>query len=507
MKARTLVVLLTLVAGSGLAQARSAGVASLSGAVFDSLALGPLAGAAVQLAQVGADGRVVTTWSTQSDAEGRYAFPSLPLGSFLLGFEHVALDSLGLRAPVHRVDVREPGALRVALATPHMSTVVRAACGAAGVRDSLSLLVGSVRDATNDGTVRDAFVSAKWAEVTLIRGRMLRDLPTRDMRSNDDGWFSACVPSSVPVTIYAERDSLRSGDVTVTLSTTAVRRRDLYVGRVRVAIATADSVATSGVVEGGSRLLTTGEGRVSGRVRGRDGRPLPNARVGLSTGRAETITDSTGMFTLPGVPFGTYTIEARAIGYFPEEAMVDIVAFRESPVDILLVALTAAQLDTVRVAARGGLEFNDTATTEIYTSGGVGTFFDESHLDTLKVNTFSDILRQVPGVTFVEGMGPADGFERRILMRARSFIAGGNVPGNAGAGFCIPALFIDGIKLIEGATDFDNLVNVGTIRRIEVYPSGLTVPAEFHSQGSCGVIAIWLGPNRRPRVVPPKGAP
>lgn len=468
-----------------LAQSGASSVGTISGEVFDSLSLRPMARAVVQLARLGAGGRVEGTWSAATDSGGRYAFEPLPLGSYLLGFQHLAIDTLGLRSPVHRVDLRRGGAVHVALGAPTMRSVVEKVCGDRAAKDSISLLVGSVRDASTDRAIDSAFVSVRWAEVYLTRAGMVRETRRHDLTTSSEGWYMACVPSGVPVTIHGEHADRRSGDVELTVSTLALLRRDLYVGQATVSILTAtDSVRTSGAVNEGDRLLSSGTGVIRGTVRRLDGAPLTGARVTVSGTRGEARTDGDGRFVLRAVPHGSHMVEARALGYVPGEAAVDIVAFQDNPMTITLMDVESVLLDTVRVRAQRSLTLALRAGFERRRKSGVGMFIDERVLDTLKSNTFSDVVRRVPGIIFREGRGSNEGFERQM------FLSGG---GRSEP--CQPVIYLDGMRLLQRVTDLDQLIAPGTIRRVEVYLRGTTPPAEFASFSDCGIVVVWTTPR------------
>jgi hypothetical protein len=455
--------------------------------VFDSIGLRPMASAIVQLVRLGPLGAPLDARSAQADTAGRYLFEDVALGTYLLGFQHLTIDTLGFRAPVHRLDVRAPGVLRVALSVPSMASIVHRVCGPASAKDSASLLVGSVRDARSDAPAINAYVSIKWAELTLTRTGVVRETPTHDLRTNEEGWYAACVPSGVPVTAYAEHDTLRSGDVEVVLSTLGILRRDLYVGvSERLIVDANDSLRTSGAVEAGDRLVARGRGVVSGLVRGADGKPLANARVAALGGMGETRTDAGGRFVLRGLAEGTQSVEARLLGYVPEQARVDVVAFREASVEIVLLELRSTLLDTVRVQAMRQLEERARAGFERRRRSGVGVFIDESITDTIKAHTFADLVRSVPGIRFMEGQGQFDRFERQV-----EFLRGRGAP-------CPPQIFLDGVKLVRGIVDLDQFLDVRSVRRIEIYPRGATPPAEFASaDASCGLLGVWTGPPPR----------
>ena len=81
----------------------SAGV-RVSGTVFDSISALQLRGASVQI--VGAAGDIVgRRFTAISDSTGRYSIAGVPSGSYIAGFQHARLDSLGLEIEEQRLQV------------------------------------------------------------------------------------------------------------------------------------------------------------------------------------------------------------------------------------------------------------------------------------------------------------------------------------------------------------------------------------------------------------------
>lgn len=464
---------------------RGAGGATISGEAFDSTANRPLGDAVVQLVAVLGRGTVGTTRATRTDSLGRFAFDSVAVGTYLIGLQHLAMDTLGMQPAVQRIDVRRATAVRVSLALPALSSLVRTVCGKESLRDSIALLVGSVRHARSDEPVAGAYVAIRWSEVFLSSAGVARSAPTHDLRSSADGWFAACVPAGVPVQAHAEVDTLRSGEIDVVLSTAGVLRRDLYVGTsVQSIVSANDSVRRSGAVEAGDRVVARGEATVRGTVRGVDGRPVAGARVRVVGGESEARTDAGGRFTLTSLPGGTQTVEARAIGFVPGEVATDLVAFRDNELSLTLEKVDAVLLDTVQVRAMRRMEEAARASFERRRKSGVGFFLDEAQLDTLRPGRLTDLLRGVPGVRFMGGRTERDLFQIQIEL---GFSRG--TP-------CPPSIYLDGQLLLPGLTDLDELVNVNSVRRLEVYHRGANPPAEFPAGRECGVLAVWTGARK-----------
>ena len=465
--------------GRTVAAARAARV---NGVVYDSMTMRPLTGALVQLALVPAPGTISTVRSITTDTLGQFDFSDVQPGTYLLGFQHVAVDSLGLAGPLQRVDVRTASTLRAVMAVPSMKSIIRTVCQREAAKDSLAVLLGSVRHARSDGPLPGAFVSLRWGEVILGRGgTMHRTTPIVDVFSNDEGWFAACVPGGVQMTVRAAHGTDLSGNVEVGVPAHAVLRRDIYVGAAEAEVRPADTTATGPRTE---RIVERGRGELRGVVRALDGAPLENARVALLSGTGETRTNARGEFVLQGLPYGSHTIEARAIGYVPGQVIADIVEFRREPAEFVLVDVSAYLLDTVRVAAARQLDAAERAGFERRRRSGTGYFLDESQLDTTKANSFRELLRRVPGVRFTRGNTLADTWREHL-----EFTSGQ-------AGPCVPMVYLNGTRLVHGA-DLDEMIHPASVRRIEVYFRGVAVPAEFAANQVCGVLAVWTGARRR----------
>src|SRR6185503_3051433 len=58
-------------------------------------------------------------------------------------------------------------------------------------------------------------------------------------------------------------------------------------------------------------------GAVSGTVTGSNGAPIADVQVSLPELRRSTTTDSSGRYTIAGVPAGTYSATFQRIGYAP----------------------------------------------------------------------------------------------------------------------------------------------------------------------------------------------
>jgi hypothetical protein len=68
--------------------------------------------------------------------------------------------------------------------------------------------------------------------------------------------------------------------------------------------------------------------------------------------------------------------------------------------------------------------------------------------------------------------------------------AGRNAGGRAR--YCLPLLFMDGMKM-NSAADLSAVVPPSQVEAVELYRSTAEIPVQYNtgSQASCGVIVIW----------------
>jgi hypothetical protein len=310
---------------------------------------------------------------------------------------------------------------------------------------------------------------------------MQRTTPIVDVFANDEGWFTACVPGGVQMTVRATHGNDLSGNVEVGVPAHAVLRRDIYVGASEAELRPADTTSARSDTEA---IIERGRGELRGVVRALDGTPVEGARVSLLSGAGEVRTNASGEFVLQSLPFGTHTIEARAIGFVAGQVIADIVEFRRESVEFVLVDVSAYLLDTVRVAAARQLDEAERAGFERRRRSGTGYFLDESVLDTMPANTFRDLLRRLPGVRFTRGNKLTDTWREYM-----EFTSGQ-------AGPCLPHVYLNGTRLVQGA-DLEEMIHPASVRRIEAYFRGVAIPAEFAANQACGVLAVWTGARRR----------
>jgi hypothetical protein len=443
------IALSSICASTAVAQADTA-TAEVSGTVYDSVARAPVARAIIQLvSEADIAGGI---FAATSDGRGRYSIGGVPPGRYIIGFQHVALDSLALETPLRLIVLSAGERVRVDLAVPSPARIVAAVCGQRGIADSTGLLVGVFWDARTRTVVDSGRVEARWQEISLDSS----GFRTVERRSTgvvgDEGWFAVCgMPANAEVAVIGVRHADSTGIVGVTAPLDAIIRRDLFIGGTAV---------------------------VHGTVLTERNRPLANARVGIIGQERTAITDSAGVFRLGDVAAGSQTLETRALGYAMDQRAVVLTADSDTSLTITLTSVRRV-LDTIQVVSQRVYN-RDSNGFERRRRTGFGYFFDAQTVRRRKPIDLFQLLYDVPSIR-VQRVG----FDRSVLMRGSM-------------GMCVPDLFINGMRMPEELVgDLDLLARPEELEGMEVYRSS-QAPGQFTNFRGCGSIVLWTRPPASP---------
>ena len=320
-------------AGSAIskqASVRATDSVLVRGTVYDSLAGVSLVGANIQL--VGVSGAVThLRFTATSDSAGRFTILNVASGRYVVGFYHQILDSLGIDVAEHVVDIDSKNS-SITLTTPSVATLVSTLCGTAASTAPRreGLLIGHVRNAATETAVVGGTVRVQWPDVQLESGKVAPLTRSGTASTYSAGWFGLCgLTVGVPVTIVAGHNADSSSSVEVVLPASGF-------AHVILSIASASDRS----------------GRIEGIVVDQLQRPIASARISLSEASArEAVTSESGRFVLDSVPPGTRTLSARAVGYAPSTAVVQVNSR----------AITAARLSLERVTTLATVIARDSA--------------------------------------------------------------------------------------------------------------------------------------------------
>ena len=195
------------------------------------------------------------------------------------------------------------------------------------------------------------------------------------------------------------------------------------------------------------------------------GAPLPGANILLAGTSTGSSTDAEGMYTIPNVEPGTYTVRATFVGYQAEvrEGVV-VEAGEETVVDFVM--RTGVMLDEMVVVGYGEQQRDELTTS-------VSSVSEETISDRALTSPAEALQGTVPGLVVSQNSGsPGSGFSVRIR-------------GIGSTGNNDPLYVVDGLPL----PDRPEYLNPSDIESIDVIKDAAGA-AIYGTQGSNGVILI-----------------
>ena len=447
------------------------GQGAISGTIYDSLRVrGPLRDVSVLLTELN---RVTTT-----DARGRFRFDSVPDGRYRITFFYSTLDSLGIGGPVATVTVSRGLPAETFLATPSPKELYRRLCGPP--KDaSVGAVLGHVRDVDTHQPLASASIETFWAEFEYLQRNFRRHLFKATTQSGPEGVYILCgVPSDVPLDVTVRAGLYQAGPVMVTHGRDLVALRDLAVS-LRDSAARADST----LLLRDSTHIPAGSGVVRGSLRDATGRPVTNAPVRIVADARETRSDNDGGFVLTGVPAGTRTVEARAIGYGPATAEVDVPTGGTATTNLLF-DRRAQELKPITIV--GQRPRRDIEGFTERSREGVGKYVTDEDLKRRPVSRVGDAILRSGNVTYdLTQIGP------EIKMRATGSMTNDSR--------CVPNFYLDGMWIPTPESGMrqtmlqaiEAMVFPDDVRGIEIYNGIGGIPPEFNRNNGCGSVVIW----------------
>ena len=345
---------------------------TVSGIVYDSVAHAPLAGTVVQVALADAVPRIFTT---TADAAGRFRITGLPAGKFAIVFQHDALNALGMESPLLAVELGADSSVVVNLGIPSGEVVRAQQCTQSGKDDGDGMIAGYVFDARNEDTLTGARVNVRWVEVAFQQGG-LRQVPKRvEATVGDGGTYLACrVVTDSPLDIHVSRAGYRDVTAPILVPSGGAIRQDFHL---------ADSSALRG------------SGALMGRAVQDDGKPVAAGRAAIAAlGLDVPVSD--GEFSFAGLPAGTWVVDARAIGYEAQSAIVHV-ADRASISVTIPIAKKAQTLEAVNVVGKVSRETRILADVVERNRTSGGTMFLPGNSWLKAAETPTDVIRAARG--------------------------------------------------------------------------------------------------------------
>ena len=480
MRALTLYVIFPLLASGAMARsalsqtsgaspnavrADTGSLTSVTGTVYDSVAHEALAGAQVQFVSAANHAKEYTV---RADSLGKFHIDAIRAGQYIAGFFHPSVDALGIEPPLRVVTVTAGGPNVVDLVIPGPARIMTALCGAQAPGDSLGAMAGVVTDAESGLPIAGAKVVVTWLEIVIDQRGLMSEHRRVPVQTGTDGGYHVCgLPGADTVLASAEATGRQSGIVSVAIPIGGILRRDFTLGDSASAIA----MAPDSTVSAEARRQTTvlrGAARLSGTVRGPDGKPMQGARILVWGTGLEATTNSNGRFALNGLPSGTFSVEARSLGFEPSLRAVDLSIRQPASLNISLNE-RVHELSRIVVMGKPSRMPADLEGFVRRAQNGMGHYIMASDNALKNAYAISDALRTTPGVQVL----PSGSFGHVILLR----------------GGCVPSVYVDGVQMGDGYETVDD-IPPQQVAGIEVYAGISEAPVQYQTNG-CGVVLVW----------------
>lgn len=452
--------------GAAPAPADTGETAKLVGSVYDSVTSLPLAGAEVQLVDLDNRARAYTV---RADSLGRFRVDSIRPGRYMAGFFHPSVDALGIDPPLRSAIIHKGSDNFLELVIPGPVVIMNAVCGARPAADSSGAIAGVVRAADTGLPIAGAKVVVTWRDLVIDKRGLISEQHRVPVQTGEDGTYRVCgLPGADTVLGSAEAPGRRSGVVEVPIPIGGLARRDFSLGDSASAVAVVPDSSANAEVRRETTVLR-GSARLSGMVHGPDGKPMQGAKIVVWGTGLEATTRADGRFTLGGLPAGTFSVEARMLGFEPKHAAVDLSDKTPASVDIMFKE-RVQELSRVVIMGKPSRNAPDIDGFLRRSRTGLGHYITAADYALKTAFAVSDALRMTPGVQVV----PSGSFGHVILLRGR----------------CAPVVYLDGVQATDGYKTLDDIVPPQQIAGIEVYAGLGEAPPQYQSNG-CGVILVW----------------
>ena len=475
------VVLSALFCVANMASAQATPVGRLEGTITERMHSGALRTASVEAVRL--DPEPAISFRATPDDRGHFHIASLPAGRYMIQLASATLDSLELALESREVRVVAGQTVQADFTLPAGVALRDAVCHGPSLGNGRGVVAGRGIDADTEEPLHHAKVVVAWRELTVDKATLYATRVERGIivETGPRGEYRLCgVPTGSLLTIQLQHADRAGGVARLMVSddeVAVVRNLSLSV-RTAPMISTLDALATADPL-GANSSPVIGTATVTGTVRGGAGQALADADVRIADGPPVAITDSSGRFTLNGLPAGTQLLIVRRLGYSSTEADVELRAGKTVTRDVQLVSVTS--LDSVRVVAERNRysEFEYNRKSNLF-----GRFLTSAEIGRRKPTELTDLFVQLGGFA-VSGNGADATVMSNLARQQHPDCKESNV-------------VVDGIPR-AGV----NYVPPSQVAGIEAYRDGTTAPAPYRSD--CGLIVIWTKhyrPVPRPRFSP-----
>jgi len=464
-----------------------AALAHVTGAIFDSTRVEPLAGVRVTITG--------TDFGEETDSRGEFHL-AVPLeGDYAVNFAHPYLDSIGFTAPDQKLSLARGSESSVSFAIPPATAMIERLCGESPDNMEGKVVVGLVTAPDGD-PVADAAVRASWQRVVPTDSGFVSSDFQQGALTDESGFYALCgIPVGRPVELTAEHRSDESSTLEVIFPWTAdgqlLMARDRTPGAPypeshslvrpiwKVDLQLGDRERPGPEVAGARAL----QGMVADRMTGRG---LEGVTVDLN-GTMTTTTRPDGTFDLAGVTWapGTNRISFRQLAYRPWIQELHVEPDRSKLVVSVLLTSNAIALDPVVVEAERVRRSRYLENQGFYRrrEKGLGYHVSPERIEERRaaVADVSDFIMGMPGVTIMDLPEPIEGLSGRLLMLGH------------GSRRCVPNVYVDNVPYNYDGTvrDLEVIARPEDVYAIEIYQRSSEVPVEYATGGAQCVLVFW----------------
>ena len=388
--AAVLATLLILAAADTL-PGRAQNTAGLTGIIYDSTSMGPLAGARV--------GVIGTSSATESGQDGRFTLDSIIAGTHWVSFFHPRLQELGVSPPSRQVTFQGGETITVELAVPSETTLLAGWCVIEQPGPGYGAVSGIVTDSLTGVPMPGALVTLE--PVATSRFGIGIGRPT-EVNTDDSGYFRICnVPAESEMNLQPHFGRSSGRTVVISVGAGLGEIQDL-------------------------EMLVSAEGTLSGYVEDfASGEPVLGASITVAGTQGLVLTDQEGRFIIDDLPPGRHLVTTDHIAF--EQRTDSVTIFSEEVVDIeVRLAVDALEIDGLVVTARTRF-----GRTSFLNDAKRADFISREEIDALLPRTTAtvDLLRnvQAPGLRIreISTVDPVTGVPRPGLCIEVSRRSGG----------------------------------------------------------------------------------
>ena len=230
-------------------------------------------------------------------------------------------------------------------------------------------------------------------------------------------------------------------------------------------------------------------GTIEGRITAAGtGRPVSDVRVEVLGTTLVGITGANGQYTIRGVPAGTQTVRAGAIGYSRMEGSTTVATGQTVTLDFTLNRAIIQMDEVVVTGTAGGQQKRELGIT-------VSSIQVVEKLEDVPISNVVELLTaRTPGLTLLSNSGQT-GSSSNIRIRGAGSLSGGYQPVFYVDGVRIESGVVEGTSLFQGGTALDFL-NPDDIENIEVI-KGPAASTLYGADAANGVVQIITKKGRR----------